>query len=197
MPVRDDKLKMENDKWKMKSNDASKLSWVYLVISCTAAVIFAAVTQMAEQRPAAPPPQPIPFSHKFHAGEMGLKCAACHPNPNLGERMGIAALSICMECHSTTSSESEGPAIQKLLSFAKNKREIRWARVYQIPTYVRFSHRAHLAAGSTCEECHGPVKERDQLYRETDISMTGCMNCHTAKKASNDCLYCHEQQQQD
>lgn len=107
--------------------------------------------------------------------------------------MGIASASACMECHGADGVDN--PALQRLVSFARNNREIRWVRVYQIPTYVRFSHRAHVAAGGTCEECHGQVKERDQLFRETDISMTGCMNCHTAKKASNDCLYCHDQQQ--
>lgn len=160
------------------------------MVLCVAVFIWIASAQTA--KPPSAPIQPIPFSHKLHAGEAGLKCALCHPNPNPGEKMGIAATSVCMECHATDGADN--PALQKLVASAKTSREIRWLRVYQIPTYVRFSHRAHLDAGSTCEDCHGQVKERDQLFRETDISMTGCMNCHTARKASNDCLYCHDQQ---
>ena len=35
--------------------------------------------------------------------------------------------------------------------------------------------------------------EADRLFRETDISMGGCMNCHRANRASLDCTFCHEQ----
>ncbi len=31
------------------------------------------------------------------------------------------------------------------------------------------------------------------MFRETDISMGGCMNCHREKKASVDCAFCHDQ----
>jgi len=141
-----------------------------------------------------PPDQPIPFSHKVHAGNLKLKCKMCHPNPDPGEAMRIAASSVCMQCHSTIKAET--PAIQKLAALAKTDREIQWVRVYEIPTYVQFSHKLHLQAGSTCEECHGRVAEREQLSREADISMGGCMNCHRARKVSIDCTFCHEPQQQ-
>jgi hypothetical protein len=95
-----------------------------------------------------------------------------------------------MQCHSTVKTES--PAIQKLAASAKEDRPIEWVRVYHLPSFVDFSHRAHLAAGNTCEDCHGKVAERDRLYRETDISMAGCLNCHRAKKAGVDCSFCHE-----
>ena len=106
--------------------------------------------------------------------------------------MTVAAPAVCMQCHSAIKADS--PAIQKLAAFAKNDRPIQWARVYQIPSYVNFSHRQHVQAGNTCAECHGKVAERDQLFREADISMGGCMNCHRLKKASIDCTSCHEQQ---
>ena len=106
----------------------------------------------------------------------------------------MAAPAVCMQCHAAVKTGS--PDIQKLAAFAKNGREIRWARVYEIPSYVNFSHRTHLAAGNTCEECHGKVAEREALFREGDVSMGGCMNCHRAKKASIDCTYCHEAQAQ-
>lgn len=163
-----------------------------LVLGCMAASILIAVGQTAKPPP---PAQPIPFSHKLHIGELNLECKTCHANPDPGERMGLAAPAACMECHSTVGADS--PAIQKLAAFAKNRREIRWARIYEIPAYVRFSHRTHLTAGTTCAECHGQVKEREQLYREVDLSMAGCVNCHRARKASIDCAFCHEQQPQD
>ena len=138
-----------------------------------------------------PPEQPLPFSHKAHAGTLKLKCKMCHPNPDPGEAMRIVAASVCMQCHSAI--KTDRPAIQKLAAFAKNDRAVPWVRVYEIPSYVNFSHRTHLEAGNACEECHGGVTVRDQLSREGDISMGGCMKCHQAKKVSVDCTFCHEQ----
>jgi hypothetical protein len=137
------------------------------------------------------PEQPLPFSHQTHAGTAKLPCKTCHPNPDPGETMRIAAPSVCMQCHSAIKTESL--AIQKLAAAAKNNSAIKWVRVYEIPSYVNFSHRTHIAAGNKCEECHGPVATRAQLAREGDISMGGCMECHRVKKAGLDCTYCHEQ----
>ena len=33
--------------------------------------------------------QPVPYSHKLHAGDLRLKCAQCHPNPDPGEAMTL------------------------------------------------------------------------------------------------------------
>ena len=133
--------------------------------------------------------QPVPYSHKKHVS-LGLQCKGCHTNPDPGEAMGIPGVSLCMGCHKTVKAES--PYIKKLARFAEEKAEPVWRRVYLIPSYVFFSHRAHLEAGAKCEACHGPVKERAALWRETDISMGGCMGCHRARKAGNSCNYCHE-----
>ena len=162
-----------------------------LLFCCLATGILAFAAQQA-QKPAPPPPaQPIPFSHKEHAGKLELECSMCHANADPGESMGLPAASQCMDCHGTIKTDS--PHIQKLAAFARNNRKVPWVRVYEIPTYVNFSHRSHLKSGNICAECHGAVAERDQLYREGDISMGGCMRCHTQKKASNDCAFCHEQ----
>ena len=138
-----------------------------------------------------PPEQPIAYSHKLHAGTMKLKCAMCHTNPDPGEMMRFPAVSTCMQCHSAIKTDS--PDIQRLAAYAKNDKEIKWARVYQIPSFVNFSHRTHMETGNQCAECHGKVQERVALFKEGDISMGGCMNCHRLKKASIDCSYCHEE----
>lgn len=152
-------------------------------------ILFGVVTLMA-QTPKPAPEQPIHYSHKIHAGTLKIPCKNCHTNPDPGELMGVPKVSACMGCH--TSVKTDSPEIQKLAAFAKNGREPKWVRVYEIPTFVMFSHRAHLTAGNTCQECHGQVAERDQLFREADITMGGCMTCHKNKSASNDCAFCHE-----
>src|SRR5262245_31031825 len=159
-------------------------------LSCVAAAcLLAAIAQAEKQSPPAPP-QPIPFSHKLHAGAQGLKCATCHKNPDPGERMGLASAAMSMQCHEDVKADS--PEIQKLADYAKEKREIKWRRDYEIPSYVFFSHRAHLTAGSDCADCHGEVKELEQMYRAKAINMASCVNCHQTNKASTDCTYCHD-----
>jgi hypothetical protein len=148
-------------------------------------------TSATTASPPPPPAQPIPFSHKQHVGAVKLKCKMCHANPDPGESMGIPAASVCMQCHSSIKTDS--PSIQKLASFASQNRNIPWVRVYQIPGYVDFSHKTHLASGATCETCHGQVEQRDALFRETNISMGACMECHRQHKAPIDCTACHEQ----
>ena len=166
-----------------------------LALLFTAASLCVVTAQTAKLSPATAPEQPLPFSHKVHAGTLKLQCKMCHSNPDPGEMMTIASPAKCMQCHAAIKADS--PAIQKLAAAARNDRDVKWVRVYQIPSYVSFSHRAHVSYGNTCAECHGSVAERDQLYREADISMGGCMNCHRMKKVSIDCTFCHEQQPQN
>lgn len=160
-----------------------------LQLCCVSAILLMAVMAQTSQSPTAPE-QPIPFSHRLHAGTQGLKCTTCHKNPDPGERMGLATAAMCMQCHEDVKTDS--PAIQKLASFAEEKRLIKWVRVYQIPSFVFFSHRAHLETGASCAECHGEVKELEQMYRVKPVNMASCVNCHQAKGASVDCTYCHE-----
>lgn len=104
--------------------------------------------------------------------------------------MGLPTTPICLGCHQTIKKDS--PQIERLSNFARQNRTVPWVRVYQIPSYVWFSHKAHREAGAGCETCHGRVAERDALWREGDITMGGCMSCHEKHNASNDCTYCHE-----
>ena len=142
---------------------------------------------------AAAPQQPIPYSHKTHIA-LGLQCKNCHKNADPGEMMGYPVTSVCMGCHQTIKKDS--PAIQKLAAFARDGKPMPWVRVYQIPAFVDFSHRAHLDAGAKCDNCHGPVAERDVIAKEGNTSMGACMDCHREHKASIDCKFCHDQLQQ-
>jgi Fe-S cluster assembly scaffold protein SufB len=104
--------------------------------------------------------------------------------------MGLPKVSVCMGCH--TSVKTDSPHIQEVAKAAAEKRELRWKRVYQVPSYVYFSHRLHAEAGAECTVCHGPVAQRNVIFKEGDISMAGCMACHEQKGAPNDCNACHE-----
>src|SRR5262249_41360546 len=104
--------------------------------------------------------QPVPYSHKTHLA-LGLSCDACHRNADPGEFMGFPPETVCMTCHQAIKADS--PHIEKLAAAAREGKAIPWVRVYRIAPYVYFSHRVHIAAGTTCEKCHGPVRERDVM----------------------------------
>ena len=139
---------------------------------------------------AAPPAQPLPFSHKQHVS-IGLTCKDCHAMPDPGDHATLPSTKKCMACHTTIKKDS--PAIQKLAGFDKSGEEVPWKRVYRVPDYVFFSHKVHLTnAKATCETCHGAVRDRDVIRKEKDLSMAACTDCHKASGASVECNYCHE-----
>ncbi len=69
--------------------------------------------------------------------------------------------------------------------------EIQWNRVYTLPDFVRFTHRPHIHAGLRCQTCHGPVETMDRVAPAFEINMGFCVDCHTKKKATLDCVGCH------
>ena len=158
------------------------MRWVALVFATLAQA------QLPDLKvPREAPEQPVPFSHKLHAGQ-GLKCAQCHPNPEPGDFMTLPKVGACMGCH--TAVKKESPHIQKLAKMEKAA----WTPVYRIPDWVSFNHKKHLSAdGVSCEACHGKVAEMEAMRRVKDLSMAACMECHRAMRASNECLLCHDQ----
>jgi len=80
-------------------------------------------------------------------------------------------------------------------------RAVRWTRVHNLPDYVEFDHRPHVAVGVTCQTCHGAVEAMERVRQMSDLSMGWCVNCHrTANRtgiagkpvrASIDCSTCH------
>src|SRR5206468_12137272 len=45
------------------------------------------------------PNQPIPFSHKIHAGEIGLDCRYCHSFVEVAAHSNVPNTQVCMNCH--------------------------------------------------------------------------------------------------
>jgi hypothetical protein len=134
--------------------------------------------------------QPLPFSHKQHAGTLGLACKQCHRQPSPGGEMTLPAEAVCASCHAEPPAAKE--ALRRLQGFLAARQPIPWRRVYQVPSYVFWSHGSHQNAGITCEKCHGPVATREVITPEVSHKMADCIACHRARKASTDCAHCHE-----
>ncbi len=45
------------------------------------------------------PEQPITYSHRLHAGELGIDCKFCHSAAEHGKYAGIPSTDVCMKCH--------------------------------------------------------------------------------------------------
>lgn len=45
------------------------------------------------------PVQPIAYSHRLHAGELGIDCKFCHSGAEQSRTAGIPSANVCMECH--------------------------------------------------------------------------------------------------
>jgi hypothetical protein len=161
-----------------------------LLLRTSLRIVAVVWVALVAARAADEPVQPLPFSHKTHAGTMKLQCKMCHPSPDPGESMTIAPTKVCMQCHSAIKTDS--PAIQKLAQYDSQGKAVPWVRIYAIPAWVEFSHRSHLEAKNTCEDCHGKVAEREALSREVNLNMGTCMDCHAGKRAPTACNFCHE-----
>ncbi|MGH9723218.1 MAG: cytochrome c3 family protein [Bryobacteraceae bacterium] len=148
--------------------------------------------QREEKLPGDPVKQPIGYSHKTHVA-LGLKCANCHTIPGEGFLATYPKEEFCMGCHGSIKKDSA--EIQKLAEFAAKKQAVPWARVYQAPDIVWFSHASHARdAKIECAVCHGDVAQRDVLFKEASTGMNACMACHAARKVSNGCDFCHATQ---
>lgn len=136
------------------------------------------------------PVQPFAYSHRIHL-ENELVCTDCHQGVESGPRAGIPGVTTCMTCHAVIATER--PLIQTLAALQEQGRDLDWQRVYDYPreAHVRFEHAPHVRAKVDCSTCHGDMRQQDVARRVVDMDMAFCVNCHTEKKASNDCLTCH------
>ncbi|MCA9523393.1 MAG: cytochrome c3 family protein [Myxococcales bacterium] len=122
------------------------------------------------------PKQPIAYSHKVHAGDLGLDCRFCHNTIERGFYAAVPPAETCMLCHTTV--RKERPTLTPLRLAFKQDKPIKWVRVHMLPDYAFFNHRVHLAAGVGCISCHGRVDTMDVVEQKKSLSMGFCLDCH-------------------
>ncbi len=122
------------------------------------------------------PVQPIAFSHRLHAGEMGIDCRYCHFAVERSQHAGVPPTDVCMNCHRMIKTTS--PEIKKITKAYETGMPIRWVRVHKLPDYVYFNHSDHVNKGVSCVSCHGRVDQMDQVRIVAPLSMGWCLSCH-------------------
>lgn len=122
------------------------------------------------------PSQPIEYSHRLHAGELGIDCRYCHQSVEIAAHAGIPSTETCMNCHKIVKTDS--PEIQKIHESYNSGEPIEWVRVHRLPDYSYFDHSAHVSAGVSCVSCHGRVDQMEIVSQVEPLSMGWCLECH-------------------
>ena len=125
------------------------------------------------------PSQPIAYSHKLHAGNMGIECKYCHHSAEKSKHAGIPSVNVCMNCHAVVHEGAEygTEEIDKIhLAAGYNKAKqdyntdlngnrleqpLVWNKAHNLPDHVYFSHSQHVHQNTgniDCRQCHGPVQ---------------------------------------
>jgi hypothetical protein len=122
------------------------------------------------------PVQPVEFSHKLHAGDVGMDCRYCHSTVERSSFAAVPPTQTCMNCHTKVRADSTRLiAIRESYEFDK---PMRWVRVHELPQFVYFDHSAHLAAGVGCSTCHGRIDQMPRVTQSQPLSMSWCLDCH-------------------
>lgn len=133
------------------------------------------------------PVQPIAYSHKLHAGQLGMDCRYCHNNVERSASAGVPPTQTCMNCHAHVKKGSLRLG-ELYKSWGDGKPEndggaIPWKRIHKIADYAYFNHSAHVAikhqgAAIGCTTCHGRVDQMVVVHQVQPLSMGWCLDCH-------------------
>lgn len=190
------------------ANKAPRLILLFLAITAVSAIfIFWFWLSPWHLEVGYRPIQPIPFSHKIHAGKLRMNCIYCHSSVEKGPVAGVPPMQTCINCHighqnsfDIKNSEDQNKFIKTKMTqkdltrnnfwtsfmlekFGKDE-PINWIRVHKVPDYAYFDHSAHISTGIGCVSCHGRIDRMDTVKLEKPLSMGWCLDCHRNPKSS-------------
>ncbi|HVN10018.1 MAG TPA: cytochrome c3 family protein [Patescibacteria group bacterium] len=123
-----------------------------------------------------PKDQPVPFSHRHHAGELGIDCRYCHTSVEDSSFAGLPPTKTCMTCHSQIWTNSA--MLEPVRSSYATGKSLEWVRVNALPDFVYFNHSIHIHKGIGCTTCHGPVGDMPLTWKANTLQMSWCLECH-------------------
>ena len=122
------------------------------------------------------PVQPVAYSHKLHAGDLGIDCRYCHTTVEFAAAANVPPTATCMNCHTLVKQDSE--KLQLVRDSWKDKKSLQWTRVHDLPDFAYFNHSVHINAGVGCISCHGNVAQMEVVEQKEKLSMGWCLDCH-------------------
>ncbi len=133
--------------------------------------------------------QPIPFSHRVHAGVKNIQCEFCHPYVGESLDPGLPPVEKCLYCHNYIIANH--PEIRKEHHYFDTRTPTPWKKANYLAEHVVFNHQRHIKKELACKECHGQVETMDRIHGKF-FYMHFCIECHRERKANIDCwLSCH------
>ncbi len=156
--------------------------------TCLFAAIHPTIINVGHQ-----PRQPVPFSHKIHAGQLKLDCRYCHNTVERAGHAAIPATATCGNCHGGNRTTAETPGVPgRDLGIIKGESEllapvrasletgdsVLWERVHDLPDFVYFNHSVHINKGVSCVSCHGRIDQMEVVTQVEPMSMKWCLDCH-------------------
>ncbi|MBE0659617.1 MAG: cytochrome c3 family protein [Bryobacteraceae bacterium] len=122
------------------------------------------------------PTQPVEYSHKLHAGNLGMDCYYCHTTVEKSSFAAVPTTETCMNCHHRVKEKS--PKLQMVRESYSTGQPIPWVKVHRLPDYVYFNHQAHVTSGVSCVSCHGRVDQMVEVKQVEPLTMAWCLDCH-------------------
>lgn len=120
--------------------------------------------------------QPVPFSHKHHAYELGIDCRFCHTSVETSGYAGVPSTETCMNCHSVIWTNS--PLLEPVRKSYEEGKPLQWNTVNKVPEFVYFNHSIHINKGISCNHCHGAMNDQHITQKSRTFHMAWCLECH-------------------
>jgi hypothetical protein len=181
--------------------------WRRALVACLVLLVLAGVALTAAwlvaaeaRSPAQAAEEPsITFNHRRHLAA-DVPCVFCHPGAINGPVASIPSVQKCVGCHQNIEviSASGQATVGTVLQMWAEGRPLEWPSIVDMPDFVYFNHRPHLAAGRNCEYCHGDVSQMAMAREAFRINMGFCLeNCHRHQDPEKrerlmDCATCHQ-----
>jgi hypothetical protein len=146
------------------------------VIACGGVALGLYATWPANLKTGYSPIQPVPYSHKLHAGELGMDCYYCHYTADKSGYAAIPPTQVCMNCHVRVKPTS--PRLSKVRESYETGEPVPWVRIHKLADFVFFNHQAHVTAGVSCVSCHGRIDQMVEVKQMKPLNMAWCLECH-------------------
>jgi hypothetical protein len=147
-----------------------------LVVQCAIVFAFWYYASPKNLQVGYEPTQPVPYSHRLHAGQMGMDCRYCHAQIERAAHAQIPPTQVCMGCHALVLTQDA--RLAPVRASWESNQPIEWVKVHKLPEHAYFDHSPHLAAGVGCATCHGRIDQMDVVRLDKPISMGWCLECH-------------------
>ena len=161
---------------------ASGLLVAGYLATCLFAAINPSIVNVGHQ-----PTQPVPFSHKLHAGRLKMDCRYCHNTVEKTSHAAVPPTATCGNCHGKDLTKPgatlgvvhpDSPLLKPVRTSLETNDPVLWDRVHDLPDFVYFNHSAHVNRGVSCVSCHGRIDKMEVVTQVEPMSMKWCLDCH-------------------